>query len=57
MNSEWFSPAKTKINKAFARALGEAGAQPYLIRAIGKSKREANQFMLGLEPEVIHLED
>lgn len=56
MDSTWFSPAKTKINKALVHALGETGAQPYLIRAIGKSKCEANQFVLGLDPEVIHLE-
>lgn len=53
MESTWFSPAKTKLNQAFIRALGETGAQPYLVRAV--NGRKAARFALTLPPEAIVL--
>ncbi len=54
MDSNWFSPAKSRLKKALVHALGESGAQPYLIRALGPKK--GNQFELALPPESIHIE-
>ena len=48
MDSTWFSPAKNRLHKALIRALGESGALPYLIHAVG-NRREA-LFELTLEP-------
>ena len=54
MDSLWFSPAKTRLHKAFVQALGENGAAPYFIRQVGA--RKAARFELGLGVEYIHIE-
>lgn len=51
MDSLWFSPAKTRLHDALVRALGESGAAPYRIRAVGK-RRDA-RFELTLAPQHI----
>jgi len=55
MDSTWFSPAKNRLHKALIHALGESGAAPYLIRAVGG--RKDAQFELGLDPEAIHIRE
>lgn len=55
MDSNWFSPAKSRLKTALVRALGESGAQPYLIRALGPKK--GNQFELALDPKAIHIRE
>jgi CRISPR-associated protein (TIGR02584 family) len=53
MDSAWFSPAKTRLNKALIRALGENGAEPYLLQQVGARKQA--RFELKLEARFIHL--
>lgn len=55
MDSAWLSPAKTRLHRALAAALGKNGATPYLIRASGPKK--GDRFELGLAVEHIHIEE
>lgn len=55
MRSEWFSPAKTRLNRSLAKALGERGAVPYQIK--GEGRRNAMCFSLALNPEYIHFHE
>lgn len=54
MDSTWFSPAKTRLHKALVRALGENGAIPYRIHAVGT--RKDPRFELTLAPEHIQID-
>ncbi len=55
MDSTWFSPAKNRLHKTLIRALGERGAQPYLIRRVGP-RRDA-RFELNIDPQYIQIDD
>lgn len=54
MDSNWFSPAKTRLEYKFIQALGKNAAQPYLIRNVGD--RRNPRFELTLEPHHIHIQ-
>ncbi|MDP2432344.1 MAG: CRISPR-associated ring nuclease Csm6 [Pseudomonadota bacterium] len=55
MDSTWFSPAKSRLNKALVKALGENGAQPYCIHPVGK--RSDARFGLTLGPDHIRVQE
>ena len=55
MDSNWFSPAKSRLKDTLIRALGENAAQPYLIHNVGNRKNP--QFELTLDARHIHIHD
>jgi len=55
MDSTWFSPAKHRLKKSLIRALGENGARPYMIQAVGK--RADALFELTLPAEKIQIKE
>ena len=54
MDPEYFDNRQATLRKALVQALGNAGAQPYLIH--NDKKRPKSRYALKLKPEQIHFE-
>ena len=55
MNAKYFDERKAPLHRQLLKALGKAGAQPYLITS--DERRPCSRYFLNLRPEQIRFED